>query len=162
MKTELVVAAVMVLVMSSSNALLVNRLKKAHKEEYDWNSLIQSILLDSGDIDFAGIIRHDGEVRAKSDGFELKEGEGLEIVSILENPPNESDFYFKVGDYLFKLTEVGYFSIYGLGMNDDGIVLEMVKDAIMIAHHTRSQSASGAKSAVKYLGYAIRDGALPN
>ena len=159
MKTELVVAAVMVLVMSSSNALLVNRLKKAHKEEYDWNSLIQSILLDSGDIDFAGIIRHDGEVRAKSDGFELKEGEGLEIVSILENPPNESDFYFKVGGLFYKLTEVGNFSIYGLGTNGSGIVLEMAKDSILIAHHTRSQSASGAKSAVKFLGKWMRENA---
>ena len=140
------------LVLGCSQASLLKSLGHAQAKD-PYEDYITALMFDGGFISKGMIIRiTNGEYRAHTEGFDLKEGEAAPILKFF-NDPNADPFpsFFIAGVKYIKINS-SYEAIYGR-RGSTGIIIERSIKHILIGFYDESKSkiAGNAAKAVKIL-----------
>ncbi|MFD3549326.1 profilin [Streptomyces sp. NPDC058655] len=123
----------------------------------DWQSFVDEQLVGTGQVRQAAIIGLDGLTRAQSPGWQLRAGEGANIVALFNRPDQVSDMGIVVNGVRYKGTKGDDHSIHGT-KGTTGVALVKTKQHIVIGYHEHQSPDLAANVVEKFADYLVENG----
>ncbi|CAF1016134.1 unnamed protein product [Adineta steineri] len=123
-----------------------------------WQKFVDEYLVGTGAVSQGAIIGRDGNIWAISPGFELKDGEGKQIVANFKDTSNVSETGVTVGGIEYVATKAENGSIYG-EKDATGVILVQTTHAVVIGLYGEKQQPGNATAVTEKLAqYLIENG----